>query len=121
MPDVERKFVCPAEKVRNGTYIEASVGGRQLLVCRVDGVATAIENKCSHLGKPLSGGRLIGNRLVCPHHSAAFDVTTGQALSFPASKPIAVFPVVEQDGVLTVAADEAGGPSEPAVPRNDSA
>src|SRR5579871_779415 len=92
----------PSASVAEGRYLEVAADGLLMLLCRVRGQVFAIENKCSHQKLPLAGGRLIGCRLVCPHHSAAFDVTTGKALSFPAVAPLKTFAVDERDGVICV-------------------
>jgi nitrite reductase (NADH) small subunit len=43
-----------------------------------DGRLFAIENRCPHLGGPLSEGILGENQVVCPLHAHKFDCTTGQ-------------------------------------------
>jgi nitrite reductase/ring-hydroxylating ferredoxin subunit len=100
-------YRCLSSEVPDGRYIVASAGGVSLLICRVAGRINVVENKCSHREMPLAGGRLMGTRLVCPAHSAAFDVTTGKPLSYPAIRPIRVFASEEADGIILVSEDDA--------------
>lgn len=65
----------------------------------------AIQNRCSHMAKPLHAGRLIGHQISCPEHGAEFDIRNGEALSFPAVRPIKTYPVEIRDGVVYVALD----------------
>jgi len=95
-------FVCAATEVADGRYLVCSVAGTSVLLCRSGGALSAIENRCSHQGVALAGGRLIGERIICPEHGAAFDVRTGKALSFPAVFPIRSFPLVERDGRVMI-------------------
>jgi nitrite reductase/ring-hydroxylating ferredoxin subunit len=58
--------------------------GRSILLCRAGGDIVAVSNRCTHLGQPLDEGRIMGGRIYCPHHSACFDLRTGEAVSGPA-------------------------------------
>ena len=60
------------------------VAGTDVLLCWSEGVPFAYLNQCSHLAKPLDGGRLIAGQIQCPFHGASFDVRTGAALCGPA-------------------------------------
>jgi 3-phenylpropionate/trans-cinnamate dioxygenase ferredoxin component len=101
-------FVAAAtlEQLRPGHLLRCTVGQIDILVCRPgrDNVF-AIENRCSHLGKPLHCGRMIGFQLSCPEHGAEFDVRTGEALTFPAVRPIKTYPVDIRDGMIYVSVD----------------
>lgn len=48
-----------------------------VLVCKVKGRIYCVSNSCSHSGAPLSAGFLIGDKVKCPWHNAAFSVVTG--------------------------------------------
>ncbi|MFB3889553.1 MAG: Rieske (2Fe-2S) protein [Candidatus Bathyarchaeia archaeon] len=56
---------------------------KQVLVANVNGTFYAIGNECTHMGGKLSAGKLEGNIVTCPWHTAKFDVTTGKAVSNP--------------------------------------
>ncbi len=68
----------PTRADHNGTPI--------LLVRRADRVF-AIAETCSHLGGPLSEGKLAGNTIQCPWHGSRFALEHGQVLDGPAVHP----------------------------------
>lgn len=54
-----------------------------LLIRREAGEIYAVENRCPHMGCPLSRGRLDGYMLQCPCHDWRFDIRTGAFLDAP--------------------------------------
>src|SRR3974390_283631 len=66
-----------------GSMKPYSVGGKQILVCNIDGKFYAIDNTCTHAGGDLSKGKLEGKTITCPRHGAKFDVTSGECVSGP--------------------------------------
>jgi 3-phenylpropionate/trans-cinnamate dioxygenase ferredoxin subunit len=56
------------------------VGGKEVLLAKVDGSYYAIANKCTHLGGSLATGVLDGSIVACPKHGACFDIKTGKAV-----------------------------------------
>jgi 3-phenylpropionate/trans-cinnamate dioxygenase ferredoxin subunit len=85
--------VARASAIAPGTMYRVSVDGVDVLVCNVEGSFYAIEDVCTHDGAPLDGGELTGCRVICPRHGAAFDVTTGKALTLPAISPLPTYDV----------------------------
>lgn len=84
------------------------VGGARVLLANVAGEFRAIQAKCPHMGAELCKGKLDDNIVICPKHSAAFDVRDGAAVD-PAkllflkmkTKNAKSFPVkVEGDQIL---------------------
>jgi len=63
-------------------------GGWELLLLRVGGDIIVLHNYCTHLGKPLTGGRVMAGQIMCPYHGACFDVRSGAAVSGPAVFPL---------------------------------
>ncbi|WP_394998380.1 Rieske (2Fe-2S) protein [Sphingomonas sp.] len=61
-------------------YVRATVGAHTVLVARLGDDVFAVENRCSHAGSELSGGRLKMGRLSCPLHGAMFDFRTGASM-----------------------------------------
>jgi nitrite reductase/ring-hydroxylating ferredoxin subunit/catechol 2,3-dioxygenase-like lactoylglutathione lyase family enzyme len=51
--------------------------GRRVVVANVEGQLFALEDRCPHLGGPLSTGVLRGRTITCPWHGWGVDVTTG--------------------------------------------
>ena len=76
------------------------VAGVDILLCWSQGVPFAYLNQCSHLAKPLDGGRLVAGQIQCPFHGASFDVCSGAALCGPAVAPLQRIPVKIEDGRL---------------------
>ena len=54
------------------------VENKQILVANVAGKYYAMDAICSHLGGYLPAGTLNNNIVICPAHSAQYDVTTGK-------------------------------------------
>lgn len=59
------------------------INGRELVICNCDGKFYAADRRCGHMSAPLDKGTLDGTILTCPLHCAQFDVTSGEALSYP--------------------------------------
>jgi nitrite reductase/ring-hydroxylating ferredoxin subunit len=76
--------------------------GLPILVCNVGGELFAVENRCPHVGIPLTGGRLRGSVLECPLHGGKFDVRTGRSVAAPIRRPARTFPVRIADGVVAI-------------------
>jgi nitrite reductase/ring-hydroxylating ferredoxin subunit len=77
------------------------IGELQLLLLRVGAQVFAVRDACTHLGKSLHGGRLMGGQITCPFHGACFDVASGAAVSGPAVAPLRRYPVrIEGELVL---------------------
>ena len=68
--------------------------------------AFAVSDLCSHMGGPLSEGRVEGEEVVCPWHGARFDLSTGRVLSPPAGCDVESFPVRWDGADLVVLLDE---------------
>jgi 3-phenylpropionate/trans-cinnamate dioxygenase ferredoxin subunit len=89
------------------------VAGVDILLCWSQGVPFAYLNQCTHLSKPLDGGRLVGGQIQCPFHGACFDVRSGAALCGPAVTPLQRVPVKIEDGCLLFDTTPQRAPSLP--------
>lgn len=93
-----------------GTSRCVDVAGIGMIVARAqDGAYYAVQRLCSHAAMPLDGGRIRGASIVCPHHGARFDLTSGRVLGPPAYAAIATWPVRERDGQVEVLIDPPRG------------
>ena len=70
--------VAKVSEIPAGTMKAVTAGGIEILLANVDGRIHAISGRCGHMNATLADGVLKGNVVVCPFHSARFDVTTGQ-------------------------------------------
>jgi nitrite reductase/ring-hydroxylating ferredoxin subunit len=69
------------------------VNGLQLAIFRSGGKFYATAEHCTHEDESLEEGWLDGCQIECPRHGAMFDLRTGEAISLPATDPLAVYPV----------------------------
>ncbi len=77
-------------------------GDTAVAIFRLGDDVHAIADQCSHAEASLSDGDVFDNEIECPRHGAAFDFTTGQALTLPASKPVAVYVTEIRDGSVFI-------------------
>jgi 3-phenylpropionate/trans-cinnamate dioxygenase ferredoxin component len=65
------------------------VGERLVVLMHAAGHFYALDDICTHDGGPLSEGPLDPEEksIACPRHGAKFDIRSGAALTFPATKP----------------------------------
>ncbi len=75
------------------------------LVLRIQDQYFVIEDVCSHDGQPLTSGLVDVSdcSIICPRHSARFDLKTGRALCMPATEPIRVFRTEIRDNAVWAA------------------
>ena len=76
--------------------------GTAVALFRVGDGVHAIADRCSHAEASLSEGEVLDYEVECPRHGAAFDITTGRALTLPATRPVAVFATEIRDGNVFV-------------------
>jgi nitrite reductase/ring-hydroxylating ferredoxin subunit/uncharacterized membrane protein len=69
------------------------VGGLPLAAVRQGGAVSALADRCSHRGGPLSDGELDGGCVTCPWHGSRFDARTGAVRRGPATVPQPVYEV----------------------------
>jgi len=95
--------VATAENIPSNGMLPVEVHGQQIVLFRLGSKVHALEDRCSHRGARLSGGRLEGCEVICPLHGARFDVRDGTALCRPAQGPVASHDVRLVDGHVLVA------------------
>ncbi len=63
----------------NGTQL-IIIGGKRVCLARFNGRFFAVQDRCTHNGESLSGGRLNHQgEVICPWHNYRFDLKTGRA------------------------------------------
>jgi 3-phenylpropionate/trans-cinnamate dioxygenase ferredoxin component len=72
---------------------QVTVNGLKIALFLTDGVVRAIDDTCPHRGASLSEGQCHMGQVMCPWHSARFDLATGQHLCPPATTGVKSFPV----------------------------
>ena len=86
-----------------GSMRAATVGGRELVICRTREGVFALDNICTHAHARLCEGRLRATRLVCPLHGASFDIRDGRVLGPPAELPLPTYAVRVVEETIEVA------------------
>ncbi len=84
------------------TGLRIDNGDAAVAVFKVGDSVHAIADRCSHAEASLSEGELFDGEVECPRHGAVFDVATGEALTLPASRPVAVYATTVRDGEVFI-------------------
>lgn len=101
----EYQTVAASEDVPEGEARSFAVGDEEIAIARVDGNLYAFSDICTHRGCNLAnGGEIEGLNIECECHGSVFSMETGEVVSPPATEPIAIFPVQEEDGRIQVEA-----------------
>lgn len=86
-----------------GSMVEVPAGGRAkvLVVRATPDKFYAVGTKCTHAGAPLVKGVTSGDRILCPWHSACFNLATGDIEDGPVLDAIPHYPCrVDGDRVV---------------------
>jgi len=84
---------CATADVREDEALAVTIGDLDVAVARNDDEFFAIRDLCSHAEVPLSEGEVEDCTVECFLHGSRFDLRTGKPTSFPATEPVATFPV----------------------------
>jgi 3-phenylpropionate/trans-cinnamate dioxygenase ferredoxin subunit len=100
---VRRVDLLGVDEVPDGTMRMAWVDGTdQVLVVNTGGTIRAMQGICSHEYFELDKGFLTRDSLTCALHMSRFDLETGEALDPPAELPLAMYPVVVENGRILI-------------------
>ena len=91
--NLEYITIASVDELTEGDRILVEIDGLAIAVFRVGDDYFAISDICSHDDGPVAEGDLEGKNIICPRHGAAFELTTGKALSLPAVVDIPAYPV----------------------------
>ena len=91
-------------ELREGEMKRADAGGAPVLLIRREGAVCALAHTCSHLGGPLSEGKLEGDVVQCPWHGSRFNVRDGSVVDGPATFPQPCFETRVREGQIEVRA-----------------
>ena len=103
--------VCGWGELDDGAARRVIVDGRPVALVRLGDRVHAIDDTCSHAEVSLAEGEVDPEEcaLECWKHGSLFDLETGEALTLPALKPVAVhLAVIDGDDVLVELAPELG-------------
>jgi 3-phenylpropionate/trans-cinnamate dioxygenase ferredoxin subunit len=100
---VRRIDLFAVDEVPEGTMKMAVVDGTdQVLVVQTNGAFRAVQGICSHEYFELDKGFLTAGTLTCALHLSRFDLESGDPLDPPAEIPLAVYPVIVEDGRILI-------------------
>jgi apoptosis-inducing factor 3 len=110
----ESQYVRAAKvaDLQPGSVLRVEVAGRAIALYNLDGAFYATDEICTHAYASLAEGFVDGETIECPLHGATFSIKTGEALSAPATEPLATYAVRVDGDELLVAV--------PAVPSAQS-
>jgi nitrite reductase/ring-hydroxylating ferredoxin subunit/multimeric flavodoxin WrbA len=93
----------------NGGLKEFSFDSKKIVLTYYQKKFGALNNKCNHMGGPLSKGKLKKGCVECPWHYWQFNHVTGESMSVEASKhytssggSVPHFPLKEESGSLFI-------------------
>ncbi len=98
-------LLCQRNDLESGTARRFDHEGTRIALARVGDQFFAIGDRCSHEDFSLSLGAVHVDtcEIECERHGASFDLTSGAAVSFPATVPVATYEViVDGDDVKVV-------------------
>ena len=96
--------VLGADELWIGEMRGVSVHGRRVLLLRTEQGVHAYEDRCAHLGLPLSQGKLEGGVITCLAHHYQYDACSGCGVN-PARVRLRAYPVSVKDGTIAVDVD----------------
>ncbi len=93
-----------------GAMRRVSVGELDVLLAHTDDGIVATEDRCPHMGAPLSVGELDGCIVACPLHEGRFDLRSGYPTQMPTTGGL------DADGVYYPTWTPGGRTDKPDVP-----
>jgi toluene monooxygenase system ferredoxin subunit len=99
--------VLAEDELWTGEMRGITVRGRRVLLVRTEAGVFAYEDRCAHLGVPLSQGRLEAGVITCSAHHYQYDAKTGRGVN-PERARLRAFPVSIECGQIAVDLSFAG-------------
>ncbi|MCO6056880.1 Rieske 2Fe-2S domain-containing protein [Pseudomonas sp. MOB-449] len=96
------EHVLDADQLPPGQTRAVTLDGLSILICNSGGEFFAVENRCTHQGARLEGGRLRNGMIACPEHGVLFDVRSGCGKGPLGRVPLRTFALQVVDGRIEV-------------------
>ncbi|WP_107705464.1 non-heme iron oxygenase ferredoxin subunit [Nocardioides allogilvus] len=93
---------CALDEVPVDEAFAVTIGDLDVAVARNGDEVFAIQDLCSHAAVALSEGEVANCTIECWLHGSTFDLRTGKPTTFPATEPVATFPVELRDNDVYV-------------------
>ena len=97
MPRIE---IAPLAEFPEGAGLRVDVGDHRIAMFKVGDAIYALADRCSHAEASLAEGEVFDTEVECPRHGAAFNLTTGDALTLPATSPVATYVAEVENGTV---------------------
>ncbi|MFC7135568.1 Rieske 2Fe-2S domain-containing protein [Halobaculum litoreum] len=94
--------VVPLDELRETGRTLTAVDGTPIAVFHHEGEVRAVNNRCPHMGFPLTEGSVEEGVLTCHWHHARFELSCGDTFD-PWADDVDTYPVEVRDGVVYVA------------------
>ena len=93
---------CALDEVPTDEALGVTIGDYDVAVARNGDEIFALQDLCSHAAVSLSEGDVANCTIECWLHGSTFDLRTGKPTTFPATEPVATFPVELRDNDVYV-------------------
>ena len=93
---------CALDEVPSDEALGVTIGDLDVAVARNGEEVYALQDLCSHAAVTLSEGEVANCTIECWLHGSTFDLRTGKPTTFPATEPVATFPVEIRDNDVYV-------------------
>ena len=100
----EYTSVCAESELKEDELRKVNVSGTGIFLLKQGAHIFALGEKCSHLGGPLSEGKVEGGTIQCPWHGSRFCLKDGSVVDGPATNPQPRLDVLVRDGQVFVRA-----------------
>jgi nitrite reductase/ring-hydroxylating ferredoxin subunit len=101
MRSAELVRICSVEEIPSGEVRAFTVEGYDIAVFNTGDEFFALENRCPHMGAPLSEGEIVDNCVCCHDHGWIIDLDTGEVVDRE-GEMAATFPLIIRDGEIYV-------------------
>jgi nitrite reductase/ring-hydroxylating ferredoxin subunit len=96
-----------AGSLASGQIALVHVDGEPVAVFNAEGTFYATQDRCPHIGYPLSdGGDLSGTQVTCAMHGWCFDVATGEVMRGMRTLKLRTFRVELEGDIVRVLPDQ---------------
>ena len=104
--------LCRFGALQSGVPRRIVVGALAVVIVRIGDAVYALEDRCSHQDVRLSEGEVEIDDLTieCCRHGSTFSLSSGEALTLPATRPVAVFDVVVENGGVALISPDGDAP-----------
>ena len=87
--------------IAEGDIIAVNVDGHSVALANSEGTIRAVDNRCPHMGYPMSQGSIHNGIIICHWHHARFDLASGCTFD-PFADDLQSYPVEIHDGEVYV-------------------